>query len=177
MADSSITKKALAASLKSLMAEVPFTKINIADICERCQMNRKSFYYHFRDKYELVNWIFDTEFIEAVKNSECVTVEATFDVLLRYFYDNRIFYRKALQIDGQNSFSDHFRELCLPVFSAVLENTYVDKKVTEFHVNFIADALMCAILRWLSTPHCLPADEFSALLKQSLRLMGTLSNE
>lgn len=177
MADSSITKKALAASLKSLMTEVPFTKINIADICERCQMNRKSFYYHFRDKYELVNWIFDTEFIEAVKDSRCVTVESAFDVLLCYFYDNRNFYRKALQIDGQNSFSEHFRELCQPVFTAALENTYEDKKVTEFHVNFLADALMCAILRWLSTPQCLPADEFASLLKQSLRLMGTLSNE
>ena len=140
-------------------------------------MNRKSFYYHFRDKYELVNWIFDTEFIEAVKDSRCVTVESAFDVLLCYFYDNRNFYRKALQINGQNSFSEHFRELCQPVFTAALENTYEDKKVTKFHVNFLADALMCAILRWLSTPQCLPADEFASLLKQSLRLMGTLSNE
>lgn len=30
----------------------------------KCGMNRKSFYYHFCDKYDLVNWIFDTEFSE-----------------------------------------------------------------------------------------------------------------
>ena len=26
-------------------------------------MNRKSFYYHFKDKFDLVNWIFDVEYL------------------------------------------------------------------------------------------------------------------
>ena len=66
MADSNITKHALAAALQELMTELPFEKINVAQICERCKMNRKSFYYHFKDKYDLVNWIFDTEFIALI---------------------------------------------------------------------------------------------------------------
>lgn len=57
MADSNITKKALAASLKELMTEQSFEKINVTQICERCDMNRKSFYYHFKDKYDLINWL------------------------------------------------------------------------------------------------------------------------
>ena len=61
---SSITKKALADALKQLMAEKPLQKISVGDICERCNMNRRSFYYHFRDKYDLVNWVFYTEFAE-----------------------------------------------------------------------------------------------------------------
>ena len=44
MADSNITKQALAASLKNLMEEVPFDKINVARICEGCGMGRKRFY-------------------------------------------------------------------------------------------------------------------------------------
>lgn len=62
MADSNITKRALAAAFKSLMEEMPFSKITVAMICEKCDMNRKSFYYHFEDKYDLVNWIFDMDF-------------------------------------------------------------------------------------------------------------------
>lgn len=68
MADSNITKKALAGALKELMDTKPFQKISVSDICERCQMNRKSFYYHFKDKYDLMNWIYDTEFIGVAKN-------------------------------------------------------------------------------------------------------------
>lgn len=44
MADSNITKRALTAALWELMMELPFKKINVAQICEHCSMNRKSFY-------------------------------------------------------------------------------------------------------------------------------------
>ena len=57
MAEAGVTKKVLAYALKSLMASRPLSKITVGDICEACDMNRKSFYYHFRDKYDLVNWI------------------------------------------------------------------------------------------------------------------------
>lgn len=67
MADSNITKKALANALRELMEEEPFDKIQVAHIFEKCNMNCKSFYYHFKDKYDLVNWIFDTELITFIK--------------------------------------------------------------------------------------------------------------
>ena len=63
MADSNITKSALASALKELMETTPFAKITVSDICAKCNMNRKSFYYHFRDKFDLVNWIFDVEYL------------------------------------------------------------------------------------------------------------------
>ena len=50
MPDANITKKALAASMKKLMEEKPFDKISVIDICEGCGMNRKSFYYHFKER-------------------------------------------------------------------------------------------------------------------------------
>ena len=70
MPDSNITKKALAQSLKELMAKRPFSKIGVADICENCGMSRKSFYYHFKDKYDLVHWIFDVEFLQSIRGKE-----------------------------------------------------------------------------------------------------------
>ena len=47
MPDSNITKKALAQTMKELMAKQPFSKISVGDICDACGMSRKSFYYHF----------------------------------------------------------------------------------------------------------------------------------
>lgn len=130
MADSNITKRALAISLKELMAEQPFDKINVAQICERCDMNRKSFYYHFKDKYDLVNWIFDTEFIALLKDENLDVSHSNYkerwavmEKICRYFYQNHGFYRKALQIKGQNSFRDHFREYIQPHFRALWTGT------------------------------------------------------
>ena len=53
MADSNSTKSALADAMKKLMVRKSFAKISISDLCEECGLNRKSFYYHFKDKYDL----------------------------------------------------------------------------------------------------------------------------
>lgn len=167
MADSNITKRALATALRELMEEVPFDKIQVAHICERCDMNRKSFYYHFKDKYDLLNWIFDTEIIAFVQGhfaEEKIEqrVEAIQDVC-DYFYENRDFYRKALRIQGQNSFSEHFREYIMPILKIRLSYMVEDSE-DDFALNFFTDAVICTFERWLLDKNCMPPDEFIAKL-------------
>ena len=53
---SNITKKALEASLKHLLLQKPLNKITVSDIAEDCGINRMTFYYHFKDIYDLVEW-------------------------------------------------------------------------------------------------------------------------
>ena len=53
---SQVTKRALEASLKKLLLERPLDKITVTDIAEDCGINRMTFYYHFRDIYDLVEW-------------------------------------------------------------------------------------------------------------------------
>lgn len=53
---SDLTKKALDASLKHLLEEKPLHKITISDIAEDCGISRMTFYYHFKDLYDLVEW-------------------------------------------------------------------------------------------------------------------------
>ena len=51
------TKRILARKTKQLI-HCAFDKITIADITQQSGYNRQTFYYHFRDKYELLNWIY-----------------------------------------------------------------------------------------------------------------------
>lgn len=53
---SQVTKRALEQSLKNLLLKKPLTKITINDIAEDCGINRMTFYYHFNDIYDLVEW-------------------------------------------------------------------------------------------------------------------------
>ena len=57
VAMSNITKRALEQSLKNLLLKKPLTKITISDITADCGMNRMTFYYHFKDIYDLVEWV------------------------------------------------------------------------------------------------------------------------
>ena len=169
MADSNITKQALAASLQELMREMPFEKIGVAHICEKCGMNRKSFYYHFKDKYDLVNWIFDTNFIAFAAGK--ISGEADSDRwelierVCEYFYEERDFYRKAFLIKGQNSFSDHFREYIFPLLKNRLVCLVGDDGADDFTVGFFSDAIICSMERWLLDKNCMPPKQFVAKIE------------
>ncbi len=53
---SQVTKRALEQSLKNLLLKKPLTKITVGDITDDCGINRMTFYYHFKDIYDLVEW-------------------------------------------------------------------------------------------------------------------------
>lgn len=67
------TKSALAASLKKKMTEKPFSKITISEIIKDCDVNRKTFYYHFESIHDLLKWMLDTEAVEVVKQFNLLT--------------------------------------------------------------------------------------------------------
>lgn len=56
-----MTKIALAQSLKQLMADKTLNKITVKEIVNLCGVNRQTFYYHFRDIYDLLDWMFVNE--------------------------------------------------------------------------------------------------------------------
>lgn len=172
MADSNRTKKALAAALKELMQEKTFDKISVSDICDKCDMNRKSFYYHFRDKYDLVNWIFDTELISVMKNKTEEDAWEWYTEISEYFYENKAFYRKALRITGQNSFSDHFREVMFYFISKRLGSIFGMSKLDNFQSNFFTDAIVLAFHRWMIEDSNMSAEEFVNNIKECLRYMA-----
>jgi len=177
VADSNITKRALAAALKELIGEKAFEKISVGDICEKCEMNRKSFYYHFKDKYDLVNWIFDTEFIAATNKKRYETGWDLLADISRLFYDNRDFYRKVLCIKGQNSFSDHFRELLLSVIGSRLHDILNIEITQEFQINFFTDAFVMAFQRWILEYTSMLPSEFLAQIKICIQYLAVRYSE
>lgn len=166
MADSNITKRALAAALKELMEGKAFCKISISDICEKCEMNRKSFYYHFKDKYDLVNWIYYTEFLSEIQNETYDTGWGMLYKLCGYFYENRGFYRKILALEGQNSFLEYFRSVLVSVISYDIERIFGKAEAADFYVDFYADAFVVSVKRWLLAKDCVTAEEFVGRLRQ-----------
>ena len=52
------TKLALAKALQELLNTKTLDEVRVSELCNRCNLQRQSFYYHFQDKYDLVAWIF-----------------------------------------------------------------------------------------------------------------------
>lgn len=67
---STITKRALAEALKKMMEKKLLSKITVTDLAEACGINRHTFYYHFRDIYDLVEWIYCSEVERAIMGDD-----------------------------------------------------------------------------------------------------------
>ena len=58
------TDALLAESFKELALRRPIEKITVKEITDRAGVIRPTFYNHFQDKYELLEWIILTELLE-----------------------------------------------------------------------------------------------------------------
>ena len=81
---SEVTKRALEQSLKNLLLKKPLNKITINDIAEDCGINRMTFYYHFKDIYDLVEWSCLEDDQKSLKEKK--TYDTWQEGLLQIFY-------------------------------------------------------------------------------------------
>ena len=169
MAYSGVTKTVMAEAMKDLMREIPFAKISVGDICARCGMNRKTFYYHFKDKYDLVNWIFQTEFLEMMIGKKYTSGWQLLSDICEYLYSERTFYTNALQVEGQNSFRDYFASSIGLILPEIMRENMLPIEDEHFFVQFFTDAFQAAILRWLKSTPVMPPEEFMKKLGNMMK--------
>lgn len=151
----SATKKVLAESLKELMLRRDFTDITVTDLCAAAEINRRTFYRHFTDKYQLVTWIYDKGFQKAIGDDE----PGLFDLFGRvctYLYADRAFYARALTFTGQNSFHDFLCARLRPYLQADFSDLFPDSQTEAFMSGKMSDVVMDIIQNW-AQPAGLPA--------------------
>jgi probable dihydroxyacetone kinase regulator len=168
MSESLITKKALGESLKKLMSEQPFDKISIKDICDECGMNRNSFYYHFKDKQDLMIWIFDFEFLAKIQTREFADVFEFFETVCEYFYENKSYYIKAFEISGQNCFSDYFSEIFHEFCIEYMLKYFGETENREYYAKFASDSLRMLLQLWLTEKKLLTPHEVVSMAKDAV---------
>lgn len=88
------TKTVIANSLKELMREKPIRKISVQDIMGREHMKRQSFYYHFKDIYEVLEWVCREELVEQIQVAEGESIEHWICNMIQAIERNFTFYRK-----------------------------------------------------------------------------------
>ena len=96
------TKGMFAAELEEMMETIPLSKVRVADLGWQCDVERRVFYYHFRDKYDLVAWMFERDYRSAANGAAPYSQELYAETH-RTIWSRRDFYNRAFQDDSQNS--------------------------------------------------------------------------
>lgn len=120
------TKRALVDALKHAMEHKKLSKITVSELITACNINRKTFYYHFHNIYELLKWMLEQEAIEVVKNFDLVvSTEEALRFVMDYVDNNRHIINGAFDAMGYEEIKRFFIMICC--LSAIMQLNRVKK--------------------------------------------------
>ena len=137
---SQITKRALEASLKHLLLSKPLDKITVTDICEDCGISRMTFYYHFRDIYDLVEWVCLEDARVALDGKK--TYDTWEEGYLRIFdavLENKPFILNAYRCISREQMERFLYQLTYGLIRGVVEEQSRGTAISEEDKSFIAE--------------------------------------
>ena len=136
---SQVTKRALEQSLKNLLLKKPLTKITVSDTADDCGINRMTFYYHFKDIYDLVEW----SCLEDAKRAldEKKTYDTWQQGLLQIFeavQDNKPFILNVYRCVHREQVEKYLQPLVDQLLLNVINEEAVGMRVRDEDKQFIA---------------------------------------
>ena len=171
MKKSESTDLALAESLRTLMMRMPFEKITIKDITDEAKVIRTTFYNHFQDKYDLLDWIYYDDYIvqsyQLIENN--MLLEA-FKLMIKNMEKDKEFLLKATHGNQESMHDVMFRSYKEAVLTAVnaigvdlpsINPLFTDELVAEYYANNVT----FVVLKWIDMDMKIPSDKVVELFQ------------
>lgn len=170
----STTKQKIAGTLHQMMMERPFQKITVQNLMDVSGMKRQSFYYHFQDTREVLQWICDQELIQPLRESE-LDFEEWLLYGLKLIDRDRNFYRKVMAVPDLE-FAGEMAERMLQ--SRVARLFYGEKDIKQlneqqsFCVHFGARAIVRYAAEFMNSRQRLELNSAQENLRCLLETLG-----
>lgn len=142
------TKKMLSESLKIFMEKKPFSKITVSEITAACNLNRKTFYYHFQDINQLLKWTLEQEAVGKIKEySRMKNYKDAIEFTIDYVERNKQLFNFAYKSIGRDElitfFGNDFKEI---IKNAIIQNEKnfeitISESFKNFLCSFYSEAL------------------------------------
>lgn len=171
------TRQELDAALRELLRQKPLDQLRVRELTELCGLRRQSFYYHFKDVFELFAWSVRGERELLLKRQqECLTWRQALLDLMDRIAGNRAFYAAVLDQGGPEGL-----EALLPLDEALrAAQTYYrdrsgllpDPEAEERDRRCGAAVLLSLLESWIRGGLTVPPEEVAASLEQTVERMA-----
>jgi len=174
---SQLTKHALVDSFKKLLKKKPLKKITVSDITSKCGINRMTFYYHFKDIYDLVEWEFSDKFRAALGEiGNYDTWQRAYLQVYLMVLDEKDFIQRifpSMELSNIEKFLfKSARELIVRAIDTFPESLQLSKEDKLFISEFYQYAMVGTFLNWISGG--MTEDPVQIVDRFSLMAQGTL---
>jgi len=177
MANFSQVEQDIIVSFKRLMRDHEFDEISIAMISAGARITRRGFYNHYKDKYDMVNKIFEQAVFPFVLNVTNINDWYKGSIYIcNYLKDNQAYYKKILPLHRQNCLQEEFHmltemqmELLIP---EALQGRTISNEDRHFLTEYYYNAYIGLTKDWIMGEYNFSAKEFvmrwRSLLENSL---------
>lgn len=135
-----MTKRALEASLKNMMQKKPLDKITIQDLTSDCGISRMAFYYHFKDIYDLIEWVCVEDASKVLQGKK--SYDTWNEGLLQIFeavLENKQFVINAYRCIGRDKTESYLYKLTYGLIKSVVDEKSQGIAISDSDKEFIAD--------------------------------------
>lgn len=137
---SNTTKYALETSLKKLLLKKPIDKITISDLTNDCGISRMAFYYHFKDIYDLVEWVCLEDAAKALQGKKTYdTWQEGLEQIFEAVIENKPFIMNVYHALSREQIENYLFKLTHDLLMGVVEEKSAGLGILEEEKAFIAD--------------------------------------
>ena len=154
------TKQMLCDALIDLSAKKPFSKITVSEIVNLCELNRKTFYYHFTDIYDLLEWHLNNEIHASISAFDSVyNLDTTITYAVNYM-NQHSYLKKIIQGPlAKEKITNLLKKILSPILSDMIEDLETTHKKSlehdfkEFLVKNLTRITVLSILDAIENPN------------------------
>jgi probable dihydroxyacetone kinase regulator len=157
MSSSLITKNALAQALKSVMLHHSLNKISVKMVTDACGVTRHTFYNHFHDVYELLDWIFENEVVDELdEHCRFSDWKEGLMIVLSYTQENRVICTNTCKSMGREHLEMFLYKTFIKVLAGVIDdiltdlNIFIEESMKKEISEFYSYAVTGEFLKWIN---------------------------
>ena len=159
------TKIWIADALTRLLVKKPLEKIFVTEICREAEIERPTFYYHFKDKYDLMAWIFCQRALE----TDVLSVESA-SKAMNSMRQDYIFYKRAYEDNSQSPMWSYMHEYFVRQYSEIAREKIGAELDTQalFNIRLYCYGTLGMTREWLLKDNITPADVIVRMMFASM---------
>lgn len=149
------TKDRLSKALKHQLLTNTLDRITVTALTDECHINRQTFYYHFHDIYELLEWTIKKEATAFGAGRDCREVGEMLDRISEFAAANEAMIIHAYR-PADRYFAKKFLEEGLrPVITEMVEAKTAGRKISAEDKCFMTDVFVFTLIgvtmKWLDS--------------------------
>ncbi|EMB69478.1 TetR/AcrR family transcriptional regulator [Streptococcus mutans] len=151
-----LTEQAFARALKEIMAKKSFDKVTVTELVRFLNVNRQTFYYHFKDLYDLLEWIYITDGEKMIGDKRTTASwQEGLLAIFQYIQDNEAFVRNTYHSINRNYLEHFLYDRAYSLIRPVIEENEVQTQLSEADIDlrahFYKYGLVGFILDWIDS--------------------------